>query len=228
MKARKALLCITSHDRLGETGQPSGYTVMEAADPWTVFTRLGWRVDFCTVQGGPPPDDGFDRVPQPLVPGYRTDPDVQAALAAAPTPGKVDPDQYGIVLYVGGHGAMWDFPGNQDLHAIGARVYENGGVVSAVCHGPAALVDLRLSDGTLLVEGKNLTGFSNLEERTTHRESIVPFLLEERLVAQGARYTSAGFLVPHIVTDERLVTGQNPVSAYDVAIAAVAASSRAE
>jgi putative intracellular protease/amidase len=220
----RALLCITSHDRLGDTGRPSGYTVMEAADPWTVFSRLGWAVDFCTVQGGPPPEDGFDRAPQPLVPAYRADPDVQTKLADAPTPDKIDSDAYGIVFFVGGHGAMWDFPGNEDLHAIGAHVYENGGVVSAVCHGPAALIDLRLSDGSPLIKGKNLAGFSNLEESTTQRDTIVPFLLEDRLIERGAHYTSAGFLVPHVVTDGRLVTGQNPVSAFDVAIAAIAAS----
>ncbi|SEO55209.1 type 1 glutamine amidotransferase domain-containing protein [Actinacidiphila rubida] len=207
--------------QLGSTGQRSGYTVMEAADPWSVLTEAGWSVEFTTVQGGPPPEDGFDQAPMPLVPAFRADEGVQHKLEHAPKPEDVDPDSFDLVFYVGGHGAMWDFPRNADLERIGARVYENGGIVAAVCHGPAVFVNLRLSDGTPLVAGKNMTGFSNLEERTIHRETIVPFLLQTTLEGLGAHYSSAGFMEPHVVSDDRLVTGQNPVSALGVARAAV-------
>jgi putative intracellular protease/amidase len=220
---QRALLCITSHDRLGDTGQPSGYTVMEAADPWAVFTRAGLEVEFATVSGGRPPEDGFDRAPMPNVPAFRADTDVQAKLDSAPAAQDVDPDLFDIVLFVGGHGAMWDFPNNRCLERLGAAVFERGGVVAAVCHGLAALVDLRLSDGSLLIAGKEITGFSDAEERVIHRDAIVPFLLQSRLEELGARYTSAGFMAPHVVVEGRLVTGQNPVSAYGVAQAALAA-----
>jgi putative intracellular protease/amidase len=219
----RALLCITSHDRLGDTGQTSGYTVMEAADPWTVFTKAGWSVDFATIKGGRPPEDGFDRAPMPNVPAFRADKDVQAKLDAAPAVEHVEPDRFDVVFFVGGHGAMWDFPNNLSLERLGAAVFERGGVVAAVCHGPAALVDLHLSDGSLLVAGRDVAGFRNEEERVIGRDIIVPLLLQTRLEELGARYTSAGFMVPHVVTDGRLVTGQNPVSAYGVAEAAVAA-----
>jgi putative intracellular protease/amidase len=119
--------------------------------------------------------------------------------------------------------ALWDFPNNLSLERLGAAVFERGGVVAAVCHGPAALVDLHLSDGSLLVAGRDVAGFRNEEERVIGRDIIVPLLLQTRLEELGARYTSAGFMVPHVVTDGRLVTGQNPVSAYGVAEAAVAA-----
>jgi putative intracellular protease/amidase len=222
-RQRRALLVITSHDTLGDTGKPTGYTVMEAADPWKVFTDAGWAVDFTTVAGGRPPEDGFDRVPMPNVPLYRESSDVQAKLDSAPKPGDVDPTQYDIVYYVGGHAAMFDFPGNADVAHLGAAVYENGGVVAAVCHGPAALTTLRLSDGSLLIAGRNLTGFSNAEEKVTGAQDALPFLIQTELAHQGAGYTSAGILEPYVVTDGRLVTGQNPVSAGAVAEAALLA-----
>jgi putative intracellular protease/amidase len=195
---------------------------MEAADPRTVFTRAGWSVDFATISGGRPPEDGFDRAPMPNVPAFRADKDVQAKLDAAPAAEHVDPAPFDVVFYVDGHGAMWGFPNNRSLERLGAAVFERGGAVAAVCHGPAALVDLHLSDGSLLVSGKAVAGFSNEEERVIGRDTIVPFLLQTRLEELGARYTSAGFMVPHVVTDGRLVTGQNPVSAYGVPEATVA------
>jgi putative intracellular protease/amidase len=220
---RRALLVISSHDTLGDTGKPTGYTVMEAADPWKVFTDAGWAVDFTTVAGGRPPEDGFDRVPMPNVPLYRESLDVQAKLDSAPKPGDVDPTRYDIVYYVGGHAAMFDFPGNEDVARLGAVVYENGGVIASVCHGPAALSTLRLSDGSLLIADKNVTGFSNTEEKATGAESALPFLLQTELERHGATYSSAGFLQPYVVTDGRLVTGQNPPSAGAVAEAALLA-----
>ncbi|MFE9360500.1 type 1 glutamine amidotransferase domain-containing protein [Streptomyces olivaceoviridis] len=213
----RALLVITSHGQLGDTGNTTGYTVSEAADPWQVFVNAGWEVDLTTVRGGRPPEDGFGDPTQPNQVAWAADPDVQAKLDTAPAPAEVDPSRYDAVYFVGGHGSMWDFPGNNDLSRLAASVYEHGGVVAAVCHGPSALTTLRLSDGSLLVEGKSIAAFTDSEEREIGLDGIVPFLLQSRLEELGAKHTGAAHWKSHIVVDGRLVTGQNPASAAGVA-----------
>ncbi len=217
---RRALLVLTSHAKLGETGRATGYTVSEAADPWRTFTQAGWEVDIATVQGGRAPEDGYD-ASKPNQAAWAADPDVQAKLDSAPTPSQVNPDDYDVIYFVGGHGAMWDFPDNADLSRLAASVYENGGVVAAVCHGPAALTTLRLSDGSLLVEGKNIAAFTDREEQAVKLADVVPFPLQSRLQQLGAKHTGGPLWRPHVVTDGRLVTGQNPASAAGVAQAAI-------
>ena len=112
---------------------------------------------------------------------------------------------------------MWDFPDNTDLAAIGARVYERGGVVAAVCHGPAGLVNLTLSDGRYLVAGKDISAFTNDEERAVGLYDTVPFLLADALQARGARHVPAPNFQAQVVVSGRLVTGQNPASAKGIA-----------
>lgn len=111
---------------------------------------------------------------------------------------------------------MWDFPENVELANLAGQIYENGGVIAAVCHGPAALVNIKLSNGRYLIEGKRLTAFSNAEEIAAELSDIMPFLLESKLVDRGAIYSSAGLWQKHITVDDRLVTGQNPASAEGV------------
>ncbi len=136
----------------------------------------------------------------------------------------MNPADYDVIYFVGGHGTMWDFPGNADLSRLAAAVYEGGGVVAAVCHGPAALTTVRLSDDSLLIEGKTLSAFTDAEERAVKLDGVVPFLLQSRLEQLGARHTGAPKWRPHVVTDGRLVTGQNPASAAGVAEAAIQAA----
>jgi putative intracellular protease/amidase len=116
---------------------------------------------------------------------------------------------------------MWDFPDNKDLAGIARTVYERGGVVSAVCHGPAALVGLTLSDGSYIVAGKRVAAFTDEEETAVGLADVVPFFLARRLTEQGALHTAADNFTAHVVTDGRLVTGQNPASARGVAAAVV-------
>ena len=118
---------------------------------------------------------------------------------------------------------MWDFPDNPDLARIAASIYERGGVVSAVCHGPAALVNLKLSDGSYLVAGKRVAGFTNDEENAVGLTDAVPFLLADKLTAAGATHVPAPNFTEQVVTDGRLVTGQNPQSARAMAEAVVQA-----
>ncbi|WP_198555220.1 type 1 glutamine amidotransferase domain-containing protein [Siphonobacter sp. SORGH_AS_0500] len=117
---------------------------------------------------------------------------------------------------------MWDFPENEALAAIGRKIYENGGVVSAVCHGPSALVNVTLSNGNYLVDGKKVNAFTNEEEVAVKLDKVVPFLLEEKLKERGALFEKSGLWQPHVTVDQRLVTGQNPQSAKGVGEAVLA------
>ena len=219
---RKVLFVLTSQGELGETGKSTGYTVSEAADPWKVFTEAGWDVHIATVGGGPSPEDGFDPADETQV-AWRNDPSVQRQLHGALSLEHVNAAIYDAIYLVGGHGTMWDFPNNSHLSALICEIWAREGVVAAVCHGPAALTTARLADGTLLIDGKNVTGFSNKEEKAIKLDSVVPFLLEDKLVEAGGKYTHAGKWKEHVVVDGRLVTGQNPASAAAVATAAIAA-----
>ena len=111
---------------------------------------------------------------------------------------------------------MWDFPENEELAAIAAQIYEQGGIVSAVCHGPAALVNIKLSNGDHLVNGKTVAAFTNEEEVAVGLSEVVPFLLQDKLIERGATHTKAENFQAHVVSSDRLVTGQNPASATGV------------
>ncbi|MFT3971413.1 MAG: type 1 glutamine amidotransferase domain-containing protein [Micropruina sp.] len=216
----RVLLVLTSHDDLGGV-RSTGFYLDEAAEPWQVFTAAGYAVDLASVRGGVPPQDGR-RPGDPLQEEFLDDPRVAGALADTLALADVDGGGYDAVFYVGGHGTMWDFPSAPDVARIGREVYENGGVVAAVCHGPAALLNLTLSDGTHLVEGRRVTGFSNAEEEAVGLVGVVPFLLADELNARGATHLPAENFTENVVDDGRLVTGQNPQSAAGVARRTVA------
>lgn len=219
----KILLAVSSHDVLGDTGNKTGYSVSEAAHPYHVFTSAGHEVDFVSVRGGEPPAVVFDgEENDPEVVSFLSDPVVQAKLAATRPAARVRSDGYAAIFYVGGHGAMWDFPASPDLARLALEIYQRGGVVSAVCHGPAGLVDLRLPDGSFLVAGKRVSSFTNAEEQTLGLVDVMPFLLEDRLKERGALHTRAANYVAHTETDRRVITGQNPASAAVVAELVVA------
>jgi putative intracellular protease/amidase len=212
----KILIGLTSHGDLGGV-RSTGYYLPEAAHPWRVFTDAGYTVEFASVAGGEPPVDGVDLSDQ-----VQKDFTEQVPLKETPRFGDLDPSGYDAVLFAGGHGAMWDFPSDPGLAAFTRELYERGGVVAAVCHGPAALAGLTLSDGTPLVAGKRIAAFTDSEESAAGLTEVVPFLLQSRLEELGAKHSGAADWQPHVVTDGRLVTGQNPASSTGVAEAVVA------
>lgn len=218
----RILIALTSHSALGDTGRTTGFYVPEAAEPWEVFSAADHEVTLVSVAGGAPPRDG-ENPEDPVQRRFLTDPDVSTQLDATPRPEEVDPAGYAAILFAGGHGAMWDFPDNAALAGLARGIYERGGVVAAVCHGPAALVGLTRADGSHLVDGRKVAAFTNSEERAVGLADVVPFLLADRLVAQGARHVPADDFAAQVVRDGRLVTGQNPASARGVAEAVVAA-----
>lgn len=131
-------------------------------------------------------------------------------------PEEVKPETYAAIFYAGGHGTMWDFADNVELARIGGTIYDRGGVVGAVCHGPAGLVNLKLADGSYLVAGREVAAFTNEEERAVELENVVPFLLQDKLTERGAKHQAAPKFEAKVVVDGRLVTGQNPASATGV------------
>jgi putative intracellular protease/amidase len=218
---KKILIGLTSHDDLGGI-RPTGYYLAEAAHPWRVFTEAGYTVDLASTAGGRPPVDGVD-LSDPVQRAFTEDPLVETKIADTPRFVDVEADDYDAVLFAGGHGTMWDFPDEPGIGRIARQVYENGGVVAAVCHGPAALVGVTLSDGEPLVAGRQVAAFTNAEEAAAGLTDVMPFLLQTRLEELGAKHTSAPNFQPHVVTDQRLVTGQNPASAAGVAEATLSA-----
>jgi putative intracellular protease/amidase len=210
----RILLALTSHEKLGDTGRTTGFYVPEAAHPFHIFTSSGYEVDFVSVQGGDPPRDGVKPDDAEVATFLR---EQGARLAGTLAPGQLDAAAYSAIFYVGGHGTMWDFPESEDLASLAAAIYDHGGVVGAVCHGPAGLVNLRLGTGAYLVDGKRLTSFTNDEETAVGLIDTVPFALESKLVERGAQFIKAANFAENAVADGRLVTGQNPASAAKTA-----------
>ena len=231
MTNRSILIALTSHDKLGTTGRATGYYLSEVAHPWRVFTDAAYTVDLVSVRGGEPPRDPGVDLDDPVQREFLADPRASAQLRDTPSPEGIDPDRYDAILFAGGHGTMWDFPDCTGLAALARHVYERGGVVAAVCHGPAALVDLTLSDGTYLVAGRRVAAFTDEEESAVGLDGVVPFSLQARLIERGADHVRAPKFTARVVRDGRLVTGQNPASATGVAeqtLAALAAATARE
>ncbi|MDX2974349.1 type 1 glutamine amidotransferase domain-containing protein [Kribbella solani] len=217
---RRILIGLTSHDDLGGV-RKTGYYLPEVAHPWKVFTAAGYTVDLASVAGGEPPVDGAD-LNDPVQREYTEDVEMAAKTLATPRFADVRAADYDAILFAGGHGTMWDFPNDSDLARVAVEIYSAGGVLAAVCHGPAALVGLYGADGRPVVEGKQVAAFTNAEEAAVGLADVVPFLLQSRLESLGATHTSAPNFEPHTITDGHLVTGQNPASAKDVAAAVLA------
>ena len=215
MPQKKVLFVLTSHDRKGD--KPSGYFLSEATHPHKVLSEAGYAVDFVSPRGGKAPldPDGFD-LKDPVNAAFWENPALRQAVESTRQPSQVNADDYAAIFYAGGHGAMWDLPDDAELARLAARIYERGGVVGAVCHGPAGLVNVKLGDGTYLVAGKDVSAFTNDEERAVELDGVVPFFLADRLSQRGARHQPAPNWAPKVVVSERLVTGQNPASATGV------------
>jgi putative intracellular protease/amidase len=213
---KKVLFVLTNHDSLGDTGRKTGFFLSEAAHPYKKFTDAGVEVDFVSPLGGKVPIDGKDTDDEISI-DFLKDKEVMHKLENTKKPKDIDPHEYDVIFYVGGHGTMWDFPDDISLATIGAAIYNNGGVVSAVCHGPAGLLNIALPSGQYLITNKKLTSFTNEEELAVGLEKVVPFLLENMLKNRGVLYTAAPKFTENVVVDGRLITGQNPQSASKVA-----------
>lgn len=221
----KVLIVVTSHGTMGDTGKPTGFWLSEMTHPYAVITDAGYNVDLASIQGGKAPIDPRstegDAAADPANRRFLDNQDMMAMIENTKKLSEVDLSQYRAIIYAGGHGTMWDFPESPAVQKLTAKMYESGGVVAAVCHGPAALVNVTLENGEPLLKGKKVTAFSNDEETAVQLDKVVPFMLETRMRAKGAEFSHADNWQSHVVVDGRLVTGQNPASAHGVGEAVV-------
>ena len=216
----KILVVLTSHDQLGDTGKKTGFWLEEFVAPYYVLKDVGAAITLASPKGGQPPLDPKSDLPEYLTEmtkRFRTDNAAQAQLAHTKKLAEVSADDFDAVFYPGGHGPMWDMPDNTTSIALIEDFVKAHKPVAAVCHAPAALVNVRGKDGEYLVKGKHVTGFTNAEEETVGLTAVVPFLLEDRLKERGAVYSNGVNWAPHVQVDGQLVTGQNPASSAPAA-----------
>ena len=214
------LLVLTSHDQLGNTGQKTGFWLEEFAAPYYVLLDAGATLTLASPKGGQPPLDPKSDEPDARTPAterFKADPAAQAALASTVVLSTISADDYDAVFYPGGHGPLWDLAEDSASIALIETMYGAGKPVAAVCHAPAVLRHAKALDGSALVKGKSVTGFSNTEEAAVQLTDVVPFLLEDELTAKGAIYSKSEDWHPYAVTDGMLMTGQNPASSELVA-----------
>src|SRR6185503_15187894 len=171
---QKILIAVTSHAHLGNTGKATGYYLSEVAHPYVELVERGFRIDFVSPAGGKPPMDPNSTVnPDAESARFLASADVMSRLNASLRAADVQSAEYQGILFAGGHGTMWDFADDPQLARLAREIYERGGAVAAVCHGPAALVNLTLSDGRFLVQGKRVAAFTEAEERAVKLEQVV-------------------------------------------------------
>ncbi|UHQ54404.1 type 1 glutamine amidotransferase domain-containing protein [Microbulbifer sp. YPW16] len=215
----RILMVVTSASTMGEHGKDTGYELTELARSYYVFTANGFTVDIASPRGGEPPAV-IDRDDMgPIEYAFLNDQLVKAKLHDSIPVAQANAGDYRGIFFVGGKGAMFDFPGNADIHNLVASIYGDAGVVGAVCHGPAALADIELEPGVPLLQGRRISSFTNEEELflIPEAEEVFPFLLESRLRENGAVFEAGPAYLRQVSTDGRLVTGQNPWSVWALA-----------
>ena len=212
----KILMVLTSHDRLGDTGKKTGFWLEEFAAPYYVFRDAGADVTLASPMGGQPPVDPRSEEPAAQTPAtdrLRQDKGTQALLAGTAKLSTIAAGDYDAVFYPGGHGPLWDLAEDRDSIRLIDAMYAAGKTIAAVCHGPAAFRHTKAPDGSPLVKGRSVTGFTNSEEAAVGLTQIVQFLLEDMLKQNGGVYSKAVDWQLHVVVDGNLITGQNPASA---------------
>jgi len=221
----KILMVLTSHDTLGDTGRQTGFWLEEFAAPYYVFRDAGADVVLASPAGGQPPLDPKSDEPDAQTDATRrfaADPAAQAALAHTVRLDSVAADGFDAVFYPGGHGPLWDLAELRTSIDLIAAFVAAGKPTAFVCHGPGVLRHVTRTDGTPLVHGRRVTGFTNSEEAAVGLTEVVPFLIEDTFIAQGARFEKAADWAPHVVIDGQLITGQNPASSEPAAQALLA------
>jgi putative intracellular protease/amidase len=217
---KKVLFVLTSHDQLGDTGEKTGFWVEEFAAPYYLLKDTGIDIILASIKGGQPPIDpksAADGSQTPATVRFNEDTATREILANTIKLETVDQADYDAVFYPGGHGPLWDLA--EDVHSIALieAFYKNNKPVSAVCHAPGVFKHTKNENGTPLVQGKKVTGFSNTEEEAVQLTNVVPFLLEDMLTAAGGIYSKGDNWAPYAQADGCLITGQNPASSELVA-----------
>ena len=216
----KVLFVLTSHDKLGSTGHKTGFWLEEFAAPYYALKDAGAMITLASPAGGQPPLDPKSNEPAAQTSAterFRQDTEAQAALASTAPLNQVSATDFDAVFYPGGHGPLWDLANDPNSIALLEAFARAGKPLALVCHAPGALINVRAADGQPLVAGRHVTGFTNSEEAAVGLTTVVPFLIEDVFMRLGARYEKAPDWQVHVVTDGRLITGQNPASSEGVA-----------
>ncbi|PWJ55011.1 putative intracellular protease/amidase [Dyadobacter jejuensis] len=216
----KVLFVLTSHDQLGDTGKKTGFWVEEFASPYYTLLDEGVDITLATPKGGAAPIDPSSDTPSASTAAterFKADTDAQEKIKNTKLLTNINASDYDAVFYPGGHGPLWDLAQDSDSIRLIESFNEQGKPIAFVCHAPAALKAVKASDGSALVNGKKVTGFSNSEEKAVQLTTVVPFLVEDMLQSHGGIYSKGTDWQAYALQDGNLITGQNPASSELVA-----------
>jgi putative intracellular protease/amidase len=216
----KILMVLTSHDQLGDTGNKTGFWLEEFASPYYVFKDAGAAITLASPKGGQPPVDPSSDAAGAQTEAtkrFKADDAAQSELAGTQVLSRISADGFDAIFYPGGHGPLWDLAEDADSKALIEAFAGSDRPVGAVCHAPAVFKHTKGADGKPLVSGKRVTGFTNTEEEGVGLTKVVPFLVEDMLVANGGAYAKGDDWASFVVVDGKLVTGQNPASSEEAA-----------
>jgi len=219
-KKIQVLFVLTSHDQLGNTGKKTGSWIEEFATPYYFFKDKNIEVTVATPNGGQAPIDPKSNEPDfqtEATKRYFTDAATQKLLSRTKKLSQVNQQDFDAVFYPGGHGPMWDLATDKNSIALIKAFYTNNKPIAFVCHGPAALVNVKLSNGSYLIKDKEITSFTNTEESAVQLTKVVPFALEDKLKERGAIYKKGADWSSFVLEDGLLLSGQNPQSSNEVA-----------
>ncbi|MGC1060975.1 type 1 glutamine amidotransferase domain-containing protein [Pantoea agglomerans] len=216
----KILMVLTSHDELGTTGKKTGFWLEELAAPYYAFLDAGAEITLASPKGGQPPldpksDESDSQTDETR--RFHADSAAQAVLASTVKLDTVDQEAFDAVFYPGGHGPLWDLANDKHSISLIEQTLQAGKPVALVCHAPGVLRDVKNADGTPLVKGKKVTGFTNSEEEGVGLTDVVPFLVEDVLKQNGGLYSRGDDWQSYTVQDGLLITGQNPGSSAETA-----------
>jgi putative intracellular protease/amidase len=216
----KIVMVLTSHSALGNTGKKTGFWLEEFAAPYFVFRDAGAAITLASPRGGQPPLDPKSDEPAAQTAAtarFKQDAEAQSALAATVELSKVRVAEFDAVFYPGGHGPLWDLANDKHSIDLIESVYAAGKPVAFVCHAPGVLRNVKAKDGSPLVKGKHVTGFSDSEEDAVQLTNVVPFLVEDELKRLGGLYAKGPDWSSFVLVDGNLITGQNPASSVEAA-----------
>lgn len=214
------LIVLTSHEKLGDTNEKTGFWLEEFASPYYTLLDAGAEITIASPKGGQPPLDPKSDAPDfqtDATRRFKEDSKAQEVLAHTVKLSEVKESDFDAIMYPGGHGPLWDLTNDAHSIALIEAFAKADKPVASVCHAPSVLLNAKLPNGDYLVKGKKVTGFTNSEEEAVQLQDIVPFLLEDALKERGALYSKADDWNSYAVTDGKLITGQNPGSSEAVA-----------
>ena len=217
---KQILMVLTSHDKLGDTGQKTGFWVEEFAAPYYAFIDAGAEVTLASPLGGQAPIDPTSTLADfqtAATQRFNKDEKAQQQVSSTVKIAQVSEDDFDLVFYPGGHGPLWDLTHNADSISLIEGFLRSNKAVGAVCHASAALLNVKDPSGDNAIKGRAVTGFSNTEEEAVQLTEVVPFLLEDELINNGGYYQKADDWHEFVVEDGLIITGQNPASSALVA-----------